>query len=552
MPKGENGPKGVLWFRGAEKGKKEEPSAAGTEAPRSRRWRLHDLIPSARLFQRGIRRRWMVNSVGVVLSFVVLAIIAASVGLSNYYYSSMRTGMEARVKEACDFFSSYASTEDEYLEMANYYITGFDDRDRLELQFIDTDEQRVILSSLSTYGMSAQGSAMTEDVTQAVETQEIGYWVGRDARTGERIMAVSAPIVNNGEVKGVMRLVTSLSVVDGQIIGIVLVVMLVGLLLVVMMYAISIYFIKSIVDPIADITETANRIASGSYGVQIEKQNDDEIGDLTDAINDMSLRISQNEKMRSEFISSVSHELRTPLTAINGWGETLLSGEITDRREYEKGLGIIVSEGTRLSQMVEELLDFSRMEDGRFTLSMEPVDIKAEFEDAVFTYGQIFQKQGITLHHNDCEEEFDPISGDPQRLRQVFCNLLDNAAKHGGSGGVIQTAIARLEDTICISIRDYGQGIPEDELPFVKKKFYKGSSKARGNGIGLAVCDEIVTRHGGVLDISNAPGGGCLVRVLLPLSLPAPATGKPAGTTGALPLEEIRAEMAQQQQQETP
>ncbi len=389
---------------------------------------------------------------------------------------------------------------------------------------------------------------MTEDVTQAMETQEIGYWVGRDASTGERIMAVSAPIVNNGEVKGVMRLVTSLSVVDGQIISIVLVVMLVGLLLVVMMYAVSIYFIKSIVDPIADITETANRIASGSYGDQIEKQNADEIGDLTDAINDMSLKISQNEKMRSEFISSVSHELRTPLTAINGWGETLLSGEITDRREYQKGLGIIVSEGKRLTQMVEDLLDFSRMEDGRFTLSMEPVDIKAEFEDAVFTYSQIFQKQGITLHHNDCEEEFDPIPGDPQRLRQVFCNLLDNAAKHGGSGGVIQTAIARLEDTICISIRDYGPGIPEDELPFVKKKFYKGSSKARGNGIGLAVCDEIVTRHGGVLDISNAPGGGCLVRIILPLTAPSP--GKSTGTTGALPLEEIRAEMVQQQQQE--
>ncbi|MCD8382539.1 MAG: sensor histidine kinase [Clostridiales bacterium] len=548
MPKEENKPKRFLWFGGTEGRKEEKSSAAGTEQPKSGKWRLRDLIPSARLFQKGIRRRWMVNSVGVVLSFVVLAVIAASVGLSNYYYSSMRTGMEARVKEACDFFSSYASTEDEYLEMANYYVTGFDDRDRLELQFIDIDEQKIILSSLSTYGLSTQGNAMTEDVTQAVETQEIGYWVGRDASTGERVMAVSAPIVNDGEVKGVMRLVTSLSVVDGQIISIVLVVMLVGMLLVIMMYAVSIYFIKSIVDPIADITETANRIASGSYGVQIEKQNDDEIGDLSDAINDMSLKISQNEKMRSEFISSVSHELRTPLTAINGWGETLLSGEITDQKEYRKGLGIIVSEGKRLTQMVEELLDFSRMEDGRFTLNMEPVDIKAEFEDAVFTYGQIFQKQGITLHHNDCEEEFDPIPGDPQRLRQVFCNLLDNAAKHGGSGGVIQTAIARLEDTICISIRDYGPGIPEEELPFVKKKFYKGSSKARGNGIGLAVCDEIVTRHGGVLDISNAPGGGCLARIILPLSAPSP--GKSAGTTGALPLEEIRAEMAQQQQQE--
>lgn len=513
----------------------------------SRKKQLHEMIPRLELFQRGIRRRWMVNSVGVVLSIVLAIIIFAAMGMSSYYYNSMRLGLEAKAKAASEFFSSYASNETEYLDMANYYVNEFDERDRLELQFIDILEERVVLSSLSTYGLNAASQAMTQDVISAIESKDVGYWVGRDGATGERIMAVSSPILNRGEVKGIMRLVTSLSVVDRQIIYIVCLISLVGLVLVAMMYAVSIYFIKSIVDPVASITETAKRIAGGSYGIQLEKQYDDEIGQLTDAINDMSLRISQNERLKSEFISSVSHELRTPLTAINGWGETLLSGEITDRREYRKGLGIIVSEGKRLAQMVEELLEFSRIEDGRFTLNVEPIDIKAEFEDAVFTYSQFFQKQGIQLHHHDCEEEFDLIPGDPQRLRQVFCNLLDNAAKHGGAGGAIRTAIARLEDMVCISIRDYGPGIPDEELPFVKKKFYKGSSKARGNGIGLAVCDEIVTRHGGRLDIANAPGGGCLVRIILPLSTPSPA--KPTGNTGTLPLEEIRTEMNQQAEQ---
>lgn len=497
--------------------------------------------PFSGFLQKGIRWRWMVNSVGVVMSIVIAVVIFAAVGLSNHYYSSMRTGLEAKVKTASEFFSSYASTETEYLGMANYYLSEFDERDRLELQFIDNTNGTVVLSSLSSYGLNSVANALTPDVTTAAETQSIGYWVGRDPSTGERIMAVSSPIINGGEVKGIMRLVTSLSVVDRQIITIVCLIMLGGVLLLIMMYAISIYFIKSILDPIAGITETAKRIATGSYGIQIEKQYDDEIGQLINAINDMSMQISQNEKMKREFISSVSHELRTPLTAINGWGETLLSGEITAPGDYHKGLGIIVSEGKRLAQMVEELLEFSRIEDGRFTLSIEPVDIKAEFEDAVFTYKQIFQKQGLQLHHNDCREEFSPIPGDPQRLRQVFCNLLDNAAKHGGSGGAVQTAIARLEDMVCISIRDYGPGIPEEELPFVKKKFYKGSSKARGNGIGLAVCEEIITLHGGRLDISNAPGGGCLVRVILPLTAPVP--NKPPVNTSTLPLEEIRAEL---------
>ena len=505
---------------------------------------LAELFRPANPFQKGIRRRWMINSVGVVLSVVIVVIIISAVSLSNYYYNSMRLGMEAKVNAASEFFSSYASNENEYLDMANYYVNEFDERDRLELQFIDIRRQRVVLSSMSTYGLNDLSREMTPDVTSAIESMDTDHWVGRDPDTGERIMAVACPIINRGEVKAVMRLVTSLSVVDRQIIQVVLLIMLGGFLLVLLMYAASIYFIKSIVDPMAGITETAKRIAAGSYGIQLEKRYDDEIGQLTDAINDMSLKISQNEKMKSEFISSVSHELRTPLTAINGWGETLLSGEIAAPQDVQKGLGIIVSEGRRLAQMVEELLEFSRIEDGRFTLNMESIDIKAEFEDAVFTYSQIFPKQGIALQHNECEEEFAPIPGDPQRLRQVFCNLLDNAAKHGGSGGAIQTAIARLEDAVCITIRDYGPGIPEEELPFVKRKFYKGSSKARGNGIGLAVCDEIVTRHGGQLDIANAPGGGCLARIILPISAPSPA--KPATTTGTLPLEDIRAALAKQ------
>ena len=148
---------------------------------------------------------------------------------------------------------------------------------------------------------------------------------------------------------------------------------------------------------------------------------------------------------------------------------------------------------------------------------MEPLDLKAELEDAVYTYKEFFRKEGITLAYSECPEEMIPISGDPERLRQVFCNLLDNAAKHGGSGRKIDVSIRQEGMEAIIQIRDYGPGIPEEELPFIKKKFYKGSSKARGSGIGLAVCEEIVTRHEGKLDIGNAEGGGCVVTIQLPI-----------------------------------
>ena len=228
------------------------------------------------------------------------------------------------------------------------------------------------------------------------------------------------------------------------------------------------------------------------------------------------MKIGQSEKMQTEFISSVSHELRTPLTAINGWGETL--EEESDPEQLRRGIGIITKEARRLTNMVEELLEFSKMQDGRFTLLVEEMDLQAELEDAVYTYRQLFRQEGIELEYEDNGEVYtQPITGDPERIKQVLCNLLDNAAKHGGSGKRISVAMRRADKDYLITIRDYGPGIPEAELPFIKQKFYKGSSKARGSGIGLAVCDEIVERHGGTLTVANAEGGGTLVTVSLPI-----------------------------------
>ena len=457
----------------------------------------------------------MVNSISVVLFTILLAVTAFSVAIAGYYYENMRTGLISQAESLITFMRYNSETE--YYQSASAYVSSQSEgKQKFELQFLD-EEGLVRFSSIGLMAYTAPG---TPDIFGALnpDSPTTASWTGRDPSTGEHIMAVSSPQLVDGRPVAAVRFVTSLSIVDRQIITTILAALAVGMSILSMIYFSNLYFVRSIVDPVAGITDTAKRIAAGSYGVQIEKKFDDEIGDLTDAINDMSLKIKQSEKMKSEFISSVSHELRTPLTAINGWAETIMQGEVRDAEDVRKGMGIIVSEARRLTNMVEELLEFSRIEDGRVTLSVEPIDIKAELEDAVYTYREFFRREGIELSHTDCEEEFPPMNGDPERLRQVFCNLLDNAAKHGGSGKRIDTAICRAGEEAVITIRDYGPGIPEEELPHVKYKFYKGSSKARGSGIGLAVCDEIVTRHEGRLDIGNAGGGGCIVTIRLPIS----------------------------------
>ena len=151
------------------------------------------------------------------------------------------------------------------------------------------------------------------------------------------------------------------------------------------------------------------------------------------------------------------------------------------------------------------------------TLHVEDTDIRGEFEDTVYMYGSRLAQEGIRLEYLDNDDDIPEITCDAKRMRQVFLNILDNAAKHGGEGKEIQASIHFENDTVLVRIRDFGPGIPEDEIPLVTKKFYKGSSKARGSGIGLAVCDEIIARHNGTLTIGNADGGGCIVSVRLPI-----------------------------------
>ena len=258
-------------------------------------------------------------------------------------------------------------------------------------------------------------------------------------------------------------------------------------------------------------------ITGGSYGIQLQDQYADEIGDLVQTINELSMRVNQNEKTQTEFISSLSHELRTPLTAITGWSETLLHSEDLDEGT-RRGMKIIHREAGRLTEMVISLLDFTRIQDGRMTLNIEPTDLRSEFEDTVFMYGSRLEADGIHLEYLENEDDIPEVSCDPQRMRQVFLNILDNASKHGGDGKRINAEICSAEDFVEVRIRDYGPGIPEDEIPLVTRKFYKGSSKARGSGIGLAVCEEIVEMHGGQLILENADGGGTLVTVRIPIS----------------------------------
>ena len=464
----------------------------------------------------GLRRRWLLNTVGVICALGLVCVLTVTTVFAAYYYSNVQADMRNRVETTTGFFADYVNQNyNEYYQSCITYAQTFEDRDAIELQFINIYGRLVA----SSYGPWAGAAPTTSEIQEAIDTRSIRPYVGRDPATGERIIAMSSPMIyTNGEIIGVLRFVTSTRKIDLNIIRVALYSTAALIIVLTVVLLSSGYYIRSILVPVDEITEKAKLIAGGSYGIQIQRRYDDEIGELAETINEMSAKIAQNEKMQAEFISSLSHELRTPLTAINGWSETLLANDELDE-DTRRGMKIISGEAKRLTEMVVDLLDFTRIQDGRMTLTVEPSDIRADFEDTVYMYGSRLSREDIKLHYLDNDDDIPEIPCDPKRLRQVFLNILDNAAKHGGEGKRIEASIHYEHGDVVIRIRDYGPGIPEDEIPLVKKKFYKGSSKARGTGIGLAVSDEIVQMHGGTLTLENAQGGGTLVTVRIPSAL---------------------------------
>ncbi len=462
---------------------------------------------------RGLRQRWLVNAVLPIVLVVISIVVIYSVGVRQSYYAAMRSGLETRARIAADNFADYGmKSYSEYFRYASVTVETFEEKDSLELQFINANGR----VQVSSYGLTAGTSPGTGDVTGAISTGEMTPFEGFDPQTGEKILAVSAPLKFNGRTVGVLRYVTSLREADRRVALNLAAAVGAALFCIGLAVVSNAIFINSVVEPVAVVSDAARRISGGSYGILVDNHYRDELGGLVDNINDMSLKISQAEKIQQEFVSSVSHELRTPLTAINGWAETLAADPAANPEQTQRGLNIIVKESRRLTTMVEELLDFTRMQDGRFTLHVEETDLLAELEDAIFTYRELFRQEGIELRY-ECADDLHPLAADGERMKQVFCNVLDNAAKHGGSGKRIDVSVGEEDGDMVIRVRDFGPGIPAEELPYVKQKFYKGSSKARGSGIGLAVCDEIMRLHNGAFDIANAPGGGTVVTMRLPM-----------------------------------
>lgn len=464
------------------------------------------------MFSKGITRRWLINSLGVMIILLAASITALSFVVHSYAYNGIQMTLMGRSDELPTVLSSGMKTINEFNAAARSYTENFPDKNLMEVMAVS--RSGIILSSST--GFAPDQTQLKPDFDTAMESDSgHGYWIGKLA-SGEKVMAISRVVrSSNGAVLGAVRYVVSMEKADRHIAHVILILIGVGALIIVLVTASGMYFVRSIVQPIRRLNVTAAKIAKGDFDVRVKKDKDDEIGALCLSINDMAAELGNAEKMKNDFISSVSHELRTPLTAIQGWAETLQSGGI-GRETYEKGMSVIVRESERLSGMVEELLDFSRMQSGRMRLILNKIDLLAELDEAVYMFTDRARTEHKTLIYDEEDTMLSPILGDVNRLRQVFINIIDNALKYTNPGGTVRVAAYEDDGFIRVIIKDSGCGIPQEHLPHIKKKFYKANQNVRGSGIGLAVANEIMELHSGSLDIDSQEGMGTTVIITMP------------------------------------
>lgn len=458
--------------------------------------------------KRSITKRWITNNLGVVILIILVVELAFVYAIQTFYYSSARQTLTSELTSIVNILSRYAQDSGTNLssEMRNT-LESFSAKEKMELMAVNAKGRVVLTSS----GFSPAADLAMPDYDNVMGGGD-GYWIGK-AENGEKIMALSANISSFSSEYSAVRVVVSLTQVDESVGAITLAATIVCIAILLLLVLTGIYFMGSIIRPITQLSSTAGKFAKGDFSFRIRYPGNDEIGDLVEAINHMADELSNAEAMKNEFISSVSHELRTPLTAIKGWAETIYMEN--DPETIHKGMGVIINETERLSRMVEELLDFSRMQSGHFTLQQSTMDILAELGDAVLIYQDKAAREQIEISYD--EPEMLPfVYGDKNRIRQVFINIIDNAIKYSNAGGKVSIRAFEKDGKIYVEVQDTGCGIKESDLPKIKTKFYKANHTRRGSGIGLAVADEIITAHGGTLEIQSKESEGTRVTIILP------------------------------------
>ncbi|WP_245583749.1 sensor histidine kinase [Paenibacillus terrigena] len=444
---------------------------------------------------------------------VLILEIFLLVSVKYYYDHNVERFLMNQGELSASFFQQYFADED-VEKQSERLLKGFAHNSDAQVQILTASGN---LLQDSTGLQSTKLLIQFQDVLTASQGV-VGRWKGTEPVTQEPILAVSFPLIAKDKTVGIVRFVTSLTETNRTVNQISMILIVAGMIVIVMVTSLSVFLSRTITKSIKDLKRAADRMNEGDFSVRAHIRYRDELGSLAETLNMMASKVVQNEKLKNEFISSVSHELRTPLTSIKGWVITLKSNGGENKPLLLEGLDIMESESERLTDMVDELLDFSKLDNGRITLQLGPIHVSEFLHQIGKQLAPRAARQGVKFEI-EAEETLPVIQADSNRLKQVMLNLIDNALKFTDPYERILIQASSVQGGVVISVQDTGSGIGEEDLENVRNKFYKVDKHAPGSGLGLSISEQIVKLHHGELRITSQIGVGTTVQIFLPSNL---------------------------------
>ncbi|KRF18630.1 sensor histidine kinase [Paenibacillus sp. Soil787] len=267
---------------------------------------------------------------------------------------------------------------------------------------------------------------------------------------------------------------------------------------------------KKLSIPLVQMEQATRRIAKGDLETRVRIKSNDEIGSLAQAVNELAVDLKTYRDSRNEFFANISHELRTPITYVDGYAKVLKNKLYQNDVEQEYYLDLIAGESKRLTLLIEDLFELSKMEEGKVSLVLEWIDLTEVLENVIQKCRLKANEKGLQLQHH-FDENLPLVFGDGLRMEQVFTNLLENAIRYTNKGH-IEIVVFKEENSVIIRIEDTGIGISEEELPYIFNRFYRvEKSRSReygGTGLGLAIVKKLVELQGGEVRVVSEVNKG--------------------------------------------
>lgn len=454
-----------------------------------------------------------------ILAVLLVSVLLSTVMLTNVQRANAEKNYETEVRmqarQVADYLQRlnsirYIRANDSIRSLVSSKISEIYETYNADIWLVNFDANRVEYIDRS---WNTSESIATEAVLTQLEFIQSGSEIAVTnlfpTELGERIMTIGVPwTYMNGRVVGAVLLhipVEQLRVSFWSVLPQAAIPAAVSIILGILL---AFLVARSQTLPIREIDSAVREFSTGDLSRRVELNCGGELEQLGDSINRMAQELSELEDSRRSFVANVSHELRSPMTSMKGYVQAMLDGTIAepDRPKY---LQIVLDETNRLTELVRDLLDLSRLESGKFPMEIAPFDANEMMRRMLVRF-----EQRITEKKIDVEIEFaeDPCFalGDVSRINQVVSNLIDNAVKFmSGDAGVLSIRTARVDGRIRFSVQDNGPGIPEKDLPHVMERFYKADkahTAGMGTGLGLSICRTILQQHGTKMEIRSVPG----------------------------------------------